>query len=111
MFTRLPGKGNYQRRLLGMLPCGLLHVFTQDYQELPENSPKSFLLALKRVTGNGENATKQQSVCLILFHLVANGNHLSSNNVIVVPPPHLSSNCMHNELVSEDRSNMESSKQ
>jgi hypothetical protein len=42
MFTRLPGKGNYQRHLSGMLAGGLLHIFTQNYQELPVNSPKNF---------------------------------------------------------------------
>jgi hypothetical protein len=53
MFTNLPGKGNYQRHLSGMLPGGLLHIFS-NYQELPENTPKNFILALKRVTGNGK---------------------------------------------------------
>jgi hypothetical protein len=59
-FYPLPNKGNYPRHLSGMLPGGLLHVLPANYQELPENSPKKYPLAIKRVTGNGENATKCQ---------------------------------------------------
>jgi hypothetical protein len=58
MFIHLPGKMDYPQHRSGKLPDGSLHVFPSNYQELPEFSPKKFLLALKRVTGNRENATK-----------------------------------------------------
>ena len=50
MSTCLPGKMDYPRYRSGKLPDESLHVSPSNYQELPENSPKYFLLALKRVT-------------------------------------------------------------
>jgi hypothetical protein len=61
LFIRLPGKMNYPRHCSGKLPDRSLHFFPSNLK-LPGITwefSKNFLLALKRLTGKGENATKQ----------------------------------------------------